>query len=74
MQDAPKGESMEVHSTRIPDDVDAAMKGEIDYEDGERPSGYIRDAIVIRLYLENDRQFLKEAENGLDSAETAHSD
>lgn len=65
---------MEVHSTRIPDAVDAAMKDEIDYEDGERPSGYIRDAIVIRLYLENDREFLKEAKTGLDSAETAHSD
>lgn len=65
---------MEIRSTRLPDDVDAAMADQVNFEDGERPSGYIRDAVVIRLYLENDRQFLTEAEDALDSAETARSD
>lgn len=66
---------MEIRSTRIPDDVDDQMTDEVDFEGGERPSGWIRDAVVIRLYLENDRQFLEEArESGLDRVETSSSD
>lgn len=65
---------MEIRSTRLPDDVDGAMVDEVNFEDGERPSGYIRDAVVIRLYLDNDREFLREAQDGLESAETPRSD
>lgn len=74
MQGAPKGDPMKTRSTRLPDDIDDGLKRAVNFEDGERPSGYIRDAVLIRLYLDNDREFLEEAREFLDSVETAPSD
>lgn len=54
----------EQRAVRLPEALDTAMIDAVDYP-SEKMSDWMRGAIVIRLAMENDREFLEESKEEL---------